>query len=249
MCRACSVLESEFLSYVLLQVRGIVQERAITEISQLVVSNNSSTVLVVFDHKEKVLPLRYRKGQIQYFGKRGFSLLGLMACFRSEKIFYVIVIRGYSTQDSLQIRVLRIVQDIMWNDFPLAFSIILQSDNAPSYSAADNIRFIYQLNKLRNNRANFVQWVNTEALKGKTQLDCHFNYVGKQFQKFVQARNDMITENDIFEALKFYGGIIGSTYILLDLSFLSKNTNTMNSSKFLHLSIKSMTFVGQWAKI
>ena len=94
-----------------------------------------------------------------------------MVYFRSEKRFHDIAKRGYSNQDSLQIqRVLRIIQDIMWNDFPLAFSITLQSDNSLPYSAAENIRFIYQLNMLRNGRANFVRWVDAEAKKGENTV-------------------------------------------------------------------------------
>ena len=31
-----------------------------------------------FDHKQKVLPMRFREGQMEYFGKRGMYLLGAM---------------------------------------------------------------------------------------------------------------------------------------------------------------------------
>ena len=32
---------------------------------------------MVLDHKQKVLQMRYREGQVEYFGKKGMSLLGM----------------------------------------------------------------------------------------------------------------------------------------------------------------------------
>ena len=37
------------------------------------------------DHKQKVLPMIYREGQVEYFGKKGMSLLGAMLVRRVER--------------------------------------------------------------------------------------------------------------------------------------------------------------------
>lgn len=64
--------------------------------------------------------------------------------------------------------------------------------------------------------------MNTEAQKGKTILDTHFSYVGKQFYKFVSSGRDMHTERRIFDALFFDGGVSNSTTILADFTKLDK---------------------------
>ncbi len=128
----------------------------------------SNTALIVFDHKKKVLPLYYKEGQSQYFGKRGFSLLGLMVCFRQQTRFYDIDIKCHAVQDALQIQgILTLVQPIVHSDLPLVVNIVLQSDNAPCYSASDNIRFVYQMNCRYQNYPQIIRWINTEAQKGK----------------------------------------------------------------------------------
>eukprot|EP00957_Ditylum_brightwellii_P078139 5940772-Ditylum_brightwellii.AAC.1 len=35
-------------------------------------------ILMVMDHKQKVLPMKYQEGQVEYFGKKGMRLLGFM---------------------------------------------------------------------------------------------------------------------------------------------------------------------------
>ena len=41
-----------------------------------------------FVHKQKILPMCFHEGQIEYFGKRGMSLLVLMLVIRGMKDFY-----------------------------------------------------------------------------------------------------------------------------------------------------------------
>ena len=146
-----------------------------------------------------------------------------MVLFRNTEKFYDIVIQGYSTQYSLQIQsILSILHELMFEDYPLVFNIILQSDNAPAYSSSENIRCIYQLNKKDKIHPTISQWVNSEAQKGKTKLDCHFSYVGQQFCRFVESGSNMVTEKDVFKALTHHGGIKNSATILLDLSQVLK---------------------------
>ena len=35
-------------------------------------------VLIVMDHKQKILQMKYREGQVEYYGKKGMSMLGTM---------------------------------------------------------------------------------------------------------------------------------------------------------------------------
>lgn len=56
--------------------------------------------------------------------------------------------------------------------------------------------------------------MNTEAQKGKTEPDGHGSYVGRQFGKYVSSVENILSEEKVFEALCFGGGIANSTPVL-----------------------------------
>ena len=51
---------------------------------------------------------------------------------------------------------------------------------------------------------------------GKNLLDTHFSFVNMQLKSYVLDGNDIVTELDIFKALSFGGGLVGTRAILLD---------------------------------
>jgi hypothetical protein len=56
------------------------------------------------------------------------------------------------------------------------------------------------------------RWIFGEAQTGKNMLDCHFSYLNLQFDKFlVGTKGQIQTEDDIFEALIYDGGLNNST--------------------------------------
>ena len=108
------------------------------------------------------------------------------------------MIKRHSTQNSIQIEgILKVLQQIITDDFPLALEIDLQSDNAQAYSASENLCFIYQLNFIKPYLTPITRWINSEAHKGKTNLNCHFSYLGQQFRELVEAGHDIVKEEDI----------------------------------------------------
>ena len=68
-----------------------------------------------FDHNQMILPMRAREGQIEYFGKRGMSLLGSMFVRREKRIrndikveglldyLYDAAVHNYSSPDNVQV--------------------------------------------------------------------------------------------------------------------------------------------------
>ncbi len=228
MIPACDLLNFELMGYATHQVRGKHQENEIKLIHERIADPQSNTAVIIMDHKKKVLPMRYREGQVHFFGKRGFSLLGILVSFRDQSKFYDVVVQGFSTQNAFQVQsIVQYVRKLIKSDFPLVSRIIIQSDNASAYSCANHIRFVYQLNIYRPYFTTIVLWVNSEAQKGKTRLDCHFSYVDLRFRKFVQARNEILTGVDIFDALKLDSGIRGTTAILLDMRSVNRPFKTV----------------------
>ena len=171
----------------------------------------------------------FREGQIEYFGKRGVSLLGAMLIRRETKIikgeevdglahyYYDTVVDKYSSQDNTQ--VLAVVTAILSQvkiDFPDMEEVMIGSDNASCFASHDIIPYIHCLNACEGGRVKVRTWIYTEACTGKNRLDTHYNFVSLIIKSYVYDGNDVATEEDIFTALSFGGGIAGSTAVLLD---------------------------------
>ena len=68
-------------------------------------------VYMVLDHKQKVLQMRFCKGQVDYCGKKVMNLLGMMEVRRKvddkfsgfEYSFVDYVVKGYSGQYQVQV--------------------------------------------------------------------------------------------------------------------------------------------------
>ena len=74
-------------------------------------TKDKSCILIVLDHKQKILPMKYREGQIEYFGKKGMSLLGTMHVVYTEQngtkgyrySFEDYIVSGYTGQGNVQV--------------------------------------------------------------------------------------------------------------------------------------------------
>ena len=51
-------------------------------------------------------------------------------------------------------------------------------------------------------------------------MDTHFSYLNVQFKSYIEGDNDILIEDDIVKAMKFNGGIAGTTVVLVDATSL-----------------------------
>ena len=246
MKKTTPIIQSQVKNYMSHRMRAKIQFSAINKIyKELTIDENA---LLVFDHKQKVLPRQFREGQVDYFGKRGMSLIGAMFVRRIEKErkgemiigleyqFIDCIMQSYSSQDSMQ--VMSCIQTVIENiktRYPTIKKLTLQSDNASCYASHDNIPYVYHLNKefeTKNKDIRVDRWVYTEAQTGKGKLDTHFSFVNTLFESYVEDGNDILTENDIYNSLTFQNGIMGTTAILIDGSLLSSNNKIIIGKSF-----------------
>ena len=69
------------------------------------------TVLIVIGHKQKILQMKYRECQVEYYGKKGMSVLGAMIMQWTEVEnangfeyrFRDYIFQGYAGQDNVQV--------------------------------------------------------------------------------------------------------------------------------------------------
>ena len=215
------------------RLRAKVQFSAINKVKQWIKEDNKSRILVVMDHKQKVLSMKYREGQVEYYGKKGMSLLGSMiiecvidddddVAFRYTFVDYVI--KGYSGQDNVQVAaVLNLMVSGITRNNPTIKEICLQSDNATCFASQDMMPYIYHLNDELSG-IKFVKWIFTEAQTGRGRLDTHFSYINIMLRSYVEDGHNIDLEEDIVKALSYRGGLAGTTVVLVDASDLTGKT-------------------------
>eukprot|EP00559_Dactyliosolen_fragilissimus_P007958 CAMPEP_0184871406 /NCGR_PEP_ID=MMETSP0580-20130426/40701_1 /TAXON_ID=1118495 /ORGANISM="Dactyliosolen fragilissimus" /LENGTH=1005 /DNA_ID=CAMNT_0027374063 /DNA_START=1121 /DNA_END=4139 /DNA_ORIENTATION=- len=198
-----------------------------------------STALIVMDHKQKILQMKYREGQVEYYGKKGMSMLGTMVVqwitkstsvkengvnvqkevggFQYKFVDYVF--KGYAGQDHTQVAsaIEKILERVKEHN-PEVKKVIFQSDNATCFASQELIPFIYHLNtEARQNDSPLVtRWIFTEAQTGRGRLDTHFSYLNLILKSYVEDGNDVMLEEHILEAMSFRGGIAGTSGVLLN---------------------------------
>ena len=140
-----------------------------------------------------------------------------------EYSFEDYIIKGYSGQDNVQVGavVSTIITRIKLTK-PKIKSIIFQSDNASCFASQELIPFIHHINtQMRDDRDDSVQvtrWLFTEEQTGRGRLDTHFSFLNIKFNSYVEYSNDMVSEDNIFQAMTHREGVTGTTAILLNCS-------------------------------
>ena len=61
-----------------------------------------------------------------------------------------------------------------------------------------------------------ISWTFSEAQMGKDQLDVNFSYCSISFRSYVSGGNDILTETDMFKALRKHP-VLGTSLILADV--------------------------------
>ena len=217
--------QKHYMAHIL---RASVQFDGIDKI-KLTLKLGSRTILIILDHKQKVLPMKYREGQVEYFGKKGMSVLGVMIVVWTTKEdgtcgfeyhFFDIVMKGHAGQDNVQVAAaLELIVELVHERFPETEDIVLQSDNASCFSSQELIPYVFQMNEELSSKSfpTISKWIFTEAQTGRGRLDTHFSYVNVWFKSFVEDGNDVILEEDIVSALMYRGGLAGTTAVLYNV--------------------------------
>lgn len=147
-------------------------------------------IFLVIDQKQKILVMKFREGEVEYYGKTGMSLLGLMAlCWKNEHqssnsrveySFCDFAVGGHSAQETVQLfALLQTIVSFVKNQFPIINKFIPQSDNTFCFASQNLIPFIFHMNA--SNRGSglpvIIRWIFTETQTGCGRLVTHFSYV------------------------------------------------------------------------
>ena len=113
-----------------------------------------SIIYMVPDHKKNVFQMRYWDGKVDYFGKKGMSLLGIVEIrwkvdreisgFEYPFVYYSI--KGYSGRDHVQVAaVMKLALDTVKYYHPATKKVIIQSNNASGFASQELIPFVFNI--------------------------------------------------------------------------------------------------------
>jgi hypothetical protein len=141
------------LKYTVVKYMGHRARAQFYEIKLLYQRLSNDEVLIIIDHKQKILGMKYREGQVEYFGKQGMSLLGAMMAQRVRmadkngavrpglrRIHFDLIFDQCKSQDSRQ--VLGALQELfryIKDKYPEIKKVYLLSDNASCFASHDCI--------------------------------------------------------------------------------------------------------------
>ena len=193
--------------------------------------NKEVTAIMIGDFKMKFEPISSRETTVDHYGKRGISWHGFCVIFylsqvttdkdgvtKEEPVKYTVYLNQLlcdsNKQDSLSVfSLLDAAMAQIAEELPFITKLILQTDNAKSYSNNFLLCAISVLNVTYHNKLLAIsEFIHTEIQDGKTILDAFFarsmkfinNWIAKQDQNKVKRIG---TATDLGRALSHNGGI------------------------------------------
>ena len=200
------------------QLRSIRQDTSRTYVLENCLDDNS--VLITQDWAMKLLPLRYRETQTDWFAKRGISWhisVAVVKVGEAMKQQAFIHIAQNCSQDSIDvIRILAHTLKTMKQEHPHLSKAYLRQDNAGCYHSALMLTSCQQMKDLTGIRVSRVDFSDPQG--GKGPCDRKAAVVKAHVRRYVNEGHDVKTAYDFKEAILSYGGIKGVRVAVVDAS-------------------------------
>ena len=187
------------------------------------------------DFAQKVIPIRYREGQREYFGKKGMSL-HIDVSFRKEKeslLKYVYMTCLFRCKQSM-IDVLNIGDNVLnkfKQDCPFISKMYAKSDNAGCYHGNYVLEALYKLCLAKG--LTLLRYDFNEPCKGKDQCDRESAGAKAVINSFVNSGNDLLTAEDLCTALHYGKGIKNTQACVLEIDL---QKSTLGGTEIKHVS-------------
>ena len=190
------------------------QNKAISDIEQkmkddcLDKSNRNVTAIMIGDFKMKFEPMSSRESSIDHYAKRGISWHGFCLIFYLPHLYtndddtdtdakavkYTVylnqLLSDSNKQDSLSVfSLLDAAMSQIHEELPFITELILQTDNAKSYSNNFLLCAIPLLNVIhKSNSLSIIEFVHTKTQDGKTILDVFFARCMKYVKSYISVQ-------------------------------------------------------------
>lgn len=204
----------EWMSHI---IRGVQQNEAkVNAFAQL----NEENGLWIRDWAQKVLPVKYRESQKEYFGKKGLSLHIDVFFYKSndtlmKSVYFTVISRSdqdvYST-----LCVAEVVIKQFQVDYPNIKILRAKSDNAGCYSGNGYIESEYLICK--KNGIELKSHDFNEPQKGKDQADRESAIAKKYMTAYLDSGNNLVTPEDVKKGILYKGGVKHSKVAIIEVN-------------------------------
>ena len=209
---------------------------------------NEETAFWLKDFAQKVIPIKYREGQREYFGKKGMSL-HIDVFFRQNDdrlLKYVYMTCLFRCKQSM-VDVLNIGDNVLRRfkiDCPMIQKLYAKSDNATCYHGNFALEALYKL--CLSLGLALLRYDYNEPCKGKDQCDRESAGAKAVMNSFVNSGKDMINANDLYTALHHGKGIRNTQACVLEIDLEKssvegskiKNVSAFHSAQFFKSHMK-----------
>jgi len=194
---------------------------------------DESSCLVIMDWAMKFLPVKYREQMSDFFGKRGkswhISAVITKAAIESKyEVECFVHIFENCTQNSFAI--LSIIEDLLHRvkeEYPAVTEAYLRSDNAGCYHNGPLLLSLGEVGKRTGVRP--VRYDFSDPQAGKDICDRKTASMKAHIKRWVNEKHDVMTAEDMKEALESHGGIKGcrATVVEVDTTRERNKQNKM----------------------
>ncbi|CAC5387035.1 unnamed protein product [Mytilus coruscus] len=232
--------------------RTVHQDRAKTEVLRNLQDNQA---LVVMDWAMKLLPIKHREAQSDFFGKKGISwhILSLIMSWDSSDLDVYTFVHILELGNQGWFSVAHIITDLLLQIFitqPNISELILKSDNAGCYHCVPLISYIHNLNLHGNIDIKISQYKFSEAQSGKDICDAKTAHCKMHILRYTGEGHDVLTPEDMIAALNLNGGVKGvfASGIAVDQKYEIKtkakipNISSMNNFEFQAYGVMVVPF-------
>ena len=211
-----SLAVNDIISFIKHIMRDAQQKKAKSESFSLL---NDESCFWLKDYAQKILPLKFREGQKDYFGKKGMSMHIDVFFLKkgldiSKQVYLTVIYRC----DQGMANTLSICENVL-KEFkktnPTITNIFTKSDNAGSYHGNCIFEGLFKVCK----HAGF-QLMRTdynEPCRGKDQCDRESAAAKSIINSFVDAGNDLMTAEDVYKALHYGNGMQDTKVCVLQI--------------------------------
>ena len=197
---------SDIQNYINHLMRDAQQKKAKTAALQEI---DDETTFWLKDFCQKILPVKFREGQRDYFGKKGMSLhVDVFFVKKNGQIIkhvYLTAVYRCDQGTSSVISIADAVLDQFIKDEPTVKYVFTKSDNAGCYHGNYSAESIYLLCKQKNLK--LLRYDFNEPCCGKDQCDRESAAAKSILRSYVDAGNDIVTAEDLRQSLHYGFGM------------------------------------------
>ena len=161
------------------------------------------------DFGQKILPVKFREGQKEYFGKKGMSLhVDVFFLKKNEVLYkhvYLTAIYRCDQNTSSVISLSEKVIDEFKKDEPEVTTLYTKSDNAGCYHGNFSAESMYEMCKKKD--LTLLRYDFNEPCCGKDQCDRECAAGKNIIRSYIDSGNDLTTAEDIYTALHYGNGL------------------------------------------